>query len=283
MYRTGNVFSHRLIDSYCLCTIRSNDTYAFRVGTCRQHLLRNDIYFPLVEMSSGMISRYSLNHLQYILLLFVSSHGNQLPIVEALIAEFDDFGMAAVMFPKQGHRSIFENFCTRLQKTVCHSIVPFIHLISRLNGIQSQCLFPAYHIGQLFVIPYNYGIYRTRQGQRPRLDIHLRSFVHNHIVKHHLFADAAFGRISSAEYNRIFFQKLLCSGLDILDGKPCPVAGMISSGYLVFQELERRRPKPFHVFLNIYALKFSSNRFQFLFNLCLPGNVVSRFQASYDR
>lgn len=58
----------------------------------RESLLLDYIDLPLVEMSAGVVASGCSIHGQHIRLIMVFGHNDQLPVVELLIAEVDDFG-----------------------------------------------------------------------------------------------------------------------------------------------------------------------------------------------
>ena len=57
-------------------------------------------------MPAGMVTGSRPVHGQYIRLIMVFGYDNQLPMVELLIAEIDDFRVAAVVFPQQRNRRV---------------------------------------------------------------------------------------------------------------------------------------------------------------------------------
>ena len=85
----------------------------------RKYLLLDDIDLALVEMPTGVITGNRPVHGQYIRLIMVFCHNNQLSVVELLIAEIDDLRMAAVVFTQQRHRCVPPYFqCRRKQAMV---------------------------------------------------------------------------------------------------------------------------------------------------------------------
>ena len=93
--------------------------------------------------------------------------------------------------------------------------------------------------------------------------------------------DTTFGRISGAEYDRIFFQELLCFGLDVPNREPFPFAGSISFGNLILQNLQGRGTQIFYRLVNINGLKRMDYEAQFLLDSSLTREIVGFFQSSY--
>ena len=76
----------------------------------RERLLLDYIDLPLVEMSAGVVASSRSVHGQYIRLIMVFGHNDQLPVVELLVAEVDDFRVAAVVLPQQRNRCVLPYF-----------------------------------------------------------------------------------------------------------------------------------------------------------------------------
>ena len=94
--------SQLLADGCHLVPIRRNNADALEILLMqpRKHLLLDDINLALVEMPTGVIAGSRPVHGQHIRLIMVFGHDDQLSMVELLIAEVDDFGVAAVVFPQ---------------------------------------------------------------------------------------------------------------------------------------------------------------------------------------
>ena len=81
-----------------------------------KHLLLNHVDLTLVEMATGMVAGGCPVHGQYIRLIVILCHDDQLPMIELLIAKVDDLRMAAVVFTQQRHRCVPPYFqCRRKQ------------------------------------------------------------------------------------------------------------------------------------------------------------------------
>ena len=93
--------SQLLADGCHLIPIRRNNADALEILLMqpRKHLPLDDIDLALVEMPAGVIAGNRPVHGQYIRLIMVLRHNDQLPVVELLVAEVDDFGVATVVFP----------------------------------------------------------------------------------------------------------------------------------------------------------------------------------------
>ena len=183
------------------------------------------------------------------------------------------------MLTEQRNRRVLEHLHTRLQETVCGGIVLVIHVVCRQDSVQCLSFFPADHVRKLFVITYDYGIHGTRQRQRTSLYVHLWCLIHNHIVKDHILADATFGGISSAEHDRIFFQKLLGFRFYVFDGESPPFGGLIAFGHLAFQHQERCGTQFRRTPFDVDRLQRCDNGIQLLLYFSLTGNIIGRFQA----
>ena len=84
----------------------------------RKHLLLDDIDLALIEMTAGMVTGSRPVHCQHIRLIVIFGHDDQLPVVKLLVAEVDDFWVAAVVFPQQRNRRILPYFQCGGQQTV---------------------------------------------------------------------------------------------------------------------------------------------------------------------
>ena len=100
-----------LFESFRLPAIRRHDTEIF---SCRQMQRRQDLFFdhihlPFIYVTARMVSGYSPVHHQRPL-SFAFRHDDQLIVVEALVAESDDFRVTAVVFSQQNARRIRKDF-----------------------------------------------------------------------------------------------------------------------------------------------------------------------------
>ena len=131
----------------------------------RKHLLLDDIDLALVEMPTGVITGNRPVHGQYIRLIMVFCHNDQLSMVELLIAEVDDFGVATVVFPQQRNRCVLPYFQCRGQQTVGRKAIPLIQGILLPNGITGANVILCQHIGELLQVPDDHDIPRAGEGQ----------------------------------------------------------------------------------------------------------------------
>ena len=109
--------SQLLADGCHLIPIRRNNADALEILLMqpRKHLLLDDIDLALIEMTAGMVTGRRPLHCQHIRLIVILRHNDQLPIVKLLIAEVDDFRMAAVVFTQQRNRCVLPYFQCRGQ------------------------------------------------------------------------------------------------------------------------------------------------------------------------
>ena len=100
-----NAASQLALKRSYLIPIRCNDTNAsvsFFLQVWKNFFL-NHINLPLIQAATGVVSRRCPIHRQYIRLVVVSRHNDQLSAIEFLIAEINDLGVTAIMLPQQ-HR-----------------------------------------------------------------------------------------------------------------------------------------------------------------------------------
>ena len=124
----------------------------------RKHLLLDDIDLALIEMTAGMVTGSRPVHCQHIRLIVILRHNDQLPIVKLLIAEVDDFRMAAVVFTQQRNRCVLPYFQCRGQQAVSRKAISLIQGILLPNGIAGTNVILCQHIGELLQVPNNHDI-----------------------------------------------------------------------------------------------------------------------------
>ena len=161
--------SQLLADGCHLIPIRRNNADALEILLMqpRKHLLLDDIDLALVEMPTGVITGNRPVHGQYIWLIMVFCHNDQLSVVELLIAEIDDLRVTAVVFPQQRNRCVLPYFQCRGQQAVRRKAIPLIQGILLPNGIAGANVILCQHIGELLQVPDNYDIPRTGKCQHP--------------------------------------------------------------------------------------------------------------------
>ena len=145
----------------------------------RKHLLLDDIDLALVEMTAGVVARSCSVHGQHIRLIMVFGHDDQLPVVELLVAEVNDFRVAAVVFPQQRNRRVLPYFQRRGQQTVGRKTIPLIQGILLPDSIAGADVVLCQHIGKLLQVSDNHDIPCARKCQHPSGQINLGGFIHD--------------------------------------------------------------------------------------------------------
>ena len=142
------------LDCRHLIPVRRNDAntpipLSFQAG---KDLLSNHINLSLIQMSTGVVAGRCPVHGQHIRLFMVLRHDDELSAIEFLVAEIDDLGMTAVMFPQENSRSLRPCGNRRREQTVGGEMVglreriPSQDLLAFLNVLVVQ------HIGKLLEI-----------------------------------------------------------------------------------------------------------------------------------
>ena len=133
--------------------------YPFSAGV--EELLFDHINLPLIQAATGVVSRRCPIHRQYIRLVVVSRHNDQLPAIEFLIAEIDDLGMTTIVLPQQHRRRLRPCHQSRGEQTVCGKMIGFrkrVPVPYRLTGLNISAV---QNIGKLLEIANDYDISGT--------------------------------------------------------------------------------------------------------------------------
>ena len=140
--------SQLLADGWHLIPIWCDNTDALEILLMqpRKYLPLNDVDLSLIEMSTGVVAGSCPVHGQYIRLIMVFGHDDQLSMVELLIAEVDDFWVATVVFPQQRNRCVLPYFQCRGQQAVSRKAIPLIQGILLPNGIAGTNVILRQHI-----------------------------------------------------------------------------------------------------------------------------------------
>ena len=202
--------SQLLADGCHLIPIWRDNTDALEILLMqpRKHLLLDDIDLALVEMPTGVITGNRPVHGQYIRLIMILRHNDQLPVVELLVAEVDDFWVAAVVFPQQRSRCVLPYFQRRGQQAVRRKAIPLIQGILLPNGIAGANVILRQHIRELLQVPNNHDIPCTGEGQYPGSQINLRGLIHNQVIIDMFNAQRSLDGIGRAKYHRVLTGKL---------------------------------------------------------------------------
>ena len=152
--------SQLLADGCHLIPIWRDNTDALEILLMqpRKHLLLDDVDLALIEMSTSVVAGSCPVHGQYIRLIMILRHNDQLPVVELLVAEVDDLRVAAVVFPQQRNRCVLPYFQCRGQQAVGRKTIVLIQGILLPNSIAGANVILCQHIGELLQVPNNHDI-----------------------------------------------------------------------------------------------------------------------------
>ena len=192
-----------------------------------------------------MVTFHRAHHLQHLALPLIGRHREQCTVIKSLIAKTDDLRMATIMLTQQRGGRLSENLDARLQKTALHRVVTVPHRIIRAHRPIGQRIRLTHHIGQLLAVAHDHRIHGARQGQSPGFDVHLRSLVHDHIVKHIVRMNVRVRLVRTTQHHRIFLQKHFGIRLDAAHCKLPTGTTAETLGHLVSEHLPRRSGKCF--------------------------------------
>ena len=161
------VLAQLCLDCRHLISVWCNDPDAL-IPLSRQiweYLLPNHVDLSLIQVTSGMVARRCPIHGQDIRLFMVLCHDDELPTVEFLVAEIDDFGMAAIVFPQENRGSLRPCGNGRGEQTVGREMVDLRERIPRPDRLAVLEVFAVQHIGKLLEISHNDDITSTCKGE----------------------------------------------------------------------------------------------------------------------
>ena len=230
-------------------------------------------------MSACMIAFHRAHHLQHLALPLIGRHREQCAVIKSLIAKTYDLRMATIVLTQQRGGRISENLDARLQKTALHRVVTVPHRIIRAHRPVGQRICLTHHIGQLLAVAHDHRIHGARQRQSPGFDVHLRSLVHDHIVKHVIRMNVRVRLVRTAQHHRIFLQKRFGIRLDAAHGKLPTGASAETLGHLVSEHLPRRSGKCFERHLQLQRLQALFAHRQFMLYLRLTHTIESLLQT----
>ncbi|MPM52846.1 hypothetical protein SDC9_99610 [bioreactor metagenome] len=116
----------------------------------RQDLLHGHINLPLIDMITTMVAHVRLKNFQDIRLSMIIGHDNQLVLIEFLIAEADDFGVAAVVLSQERLWDIGHYAADGFEKTIVGKGIPCGQIKRGKDSIAAPFHLVGYDIGQLF-------------------------------------------------------------------------------------------------------------------------------------
>ena len=169
-----------------------------------KYLLPDYIDLSLIQMITGMVAGCCPVHGQHIGLLMVLRHDNELPTVELLITEIDDFGMATIVFSQENCGSLRPCGDGGGEQTVSREMVwlwegiPLPDVLAFLNILTVQ------HIRELLEISYDDDVFGTGKGEDTSGQIHLRGFIHDEIIVDMFKVQGALDRVSRTQDYWIF-------------------------------------------------------------------------------
>ena len=172
------------LDCRHLIPVRRDDAntpipLSFQTG---KDLLPNHIDLPLVQMASGVVPRHRPIHGHDIRFFMVLRHDDELPTIEFLIAEIDDLGMAAVVFPQKDSRSLWPCGNGGGEQTVGGEMISFLERVPFPDLLAFLDVLAIQHIGELLEIAYNHDILGAGKGQYAGGQIHLGRLIYDEII-----------------------------------------------------------------------------------------------------
>ena len=112
----------------------------------------------------------------------VLCHDDELPTVEFLVAEIDDFGMAAIVFPQENRGSLRPCGNGRGEQTVGRKMVDLWKRIPRPDCLAVLEVFAVQYIGKLLEISHNDDVTSTGKSQYTSGQVYLGCLVHDQVV-----------------------------------------------------------------------------------------------------
>ena len=109
----------------------------------------DDIDLTLIDVSPRVVSRNGSIQGQYIRLIMIFGHDDQLTVIEFLVAEIDDLRVAAVVFPQQRDRHGLPCFQRGGEQVMDGKVISFLKRILLPDGIAGADVILCQHIGEL--------------------------------------------------------------------------------------------------------------------------------------
>ena len=205
------------LDRRHLVSVRRDDantpiSLSFQAG---KDLLSDHINLSLVQMATGVVAGRCPVHGQDIRFFMVLCHDDEFPAIEFLVAEIDDLGMAAIVFPQKDSRSLWPCSNRRGEQTVGGEMVSLRERILFPDFLAFMDILAVQYIGKLLEIAYNDDIPGAGEGQYTGGQIHLRSLIYDEIIVGMFKVQGALDGVGRAQDYRIFSIEFLGSSPEI--------------------------------------------------------------------